>query len=143
VTLRDTQGHKKSADLLRVFEFVRKGWVCGMLWQGDALPLSYSRSSKRIVFLKVVERNVPLFLPLCPEALHRPCFHHQWTLNGPHLPLKQRVASRYGLPFSRCHGTGRHDANPGSALITWRSSQGSCRGGPLWRPVGQNSSIYS
>ncbi len=45
MTLRDTRGHKKSADLLSVFEFIRKGEVCGMLWQGDALPLSYSRLS--------------------------------------------------------------------------------------------------
>jgi hypothetical protein len=36
-------------------------------WQGDALPLSYSRflrkPNKNAVF-KVVERNVPLFVPL-------------------------------------------------------------------------------
>ena len=33
----------------------------------ELLPLS-----KRIACLKVVERNVPLFLPLCPEALFPP-----------------------------------------------------------------------
>jgi hypothetical protein len=34
----------------------------------ELLPLS-----KRIAFLKVVGRNVPLFLPLCPEALFPLC----------------------------------------------------------------------
>ena len=43
----------------------------------ELLPLS-----KRIAFLKVVERNVPLFLPLCPEALFAPLA----DLNGPNKP---------------------------------------------------------
>jgi hypothetical protein len=32
---------------LSVVEFVRDFEVRGMLWQGDALPLSYSRSPKK------------------------------------------------------------------------------------------------
>ena len=73
MTLRDTQGHKKSADLLSVFEFIRKSEVRGMLWQGDALPLSYSRSRRKPHVSRGCE-NVPLFLPLCPEDLSPFCF---------------------------------------------------------------------
>jgi hypothetical protein len=73
-------------------------------WQGDALPLSYSRFLKKpqkIAVFKVVERNVPLFVPLCPEAL----FSTEALFPPMHgLPLKHADASRCGMPFIRNHG---------------------------------------
>ena len=58
----------------------------------ELLPLS-----KRIAFLKVVERNVPLFLPLCPEALFPPLV----DLNGPNKPATPLREVQRGIADKR------------------------------------------
>ena len=47
----------------------------------ELLPLS-----KKTAVFKVVERNVPLFLPLCPEALSPPLVDHYGLLASHNSP---------------------------------------------------------
>jgi hypothetical protein len=43
VTLRDPERHKILRFYLAFYDFLRNGEVLWRAWQGDALPLSYSR----------------------------------------------------------------------------------------------------
>ena len=77
-------------------------------WQGDALPLSYSRFLRKPQFSKWWNGMYPFFYPFVqrPYFLQTSCFHQG------RLPLKHADASRCGMPFSQSHGTARRYRNP-------------------------------